>query len=149
MRHRMRQKTRGVALSLLGGWTADDEEDANETETKTHNKTNKKNQNHSTQLAQDPKANKLKSYATHLGPNRYRREMIMCASEEENKPNKMQQKTNRHHVIVQHVHTTASRSRNEDMNFCVDMVKCTVCMSVYDYICRHYMEGGYRVVLSS
>lgn len=31
MRHKMRQKTGGVALSLLGGWTTDDEEDTNET----------------------------------------------------------------------------------------------------------------------
>lgn len=38
-------------------------------------------------------------------------------------------------------------ARNEDMNFCVNMVKCTVCMSVYDYICCHYMRGGYRVLL--
>lgn len=33
------------------------------------------------------------------------------------------------------------------MNFCVNMVKCTVCMSVYDYICCHYMRGGYHVCL--
>lgn len=35
------------------------------------------------------------------------------------------------------------------MNFCVNMVKCAVCMSVYDYICCHYMRGGYRVLLST
>lgn len=40
-------------------------------------------------------------------------------------------------------------ARNEDMNFCVNMVKCAVCMSVYDYICCHYMRGGYRVLLST
>lgn len=44
-------------------------------------------------------------------------------------------------------HTTGSGARNEDMNFCVNMVKCTVCMSVYDYICCHYMRGGYHVCL--
>ena len=44
------------------------------------------------------------------------------------------------------VHTSGSGARNEGMNFCVNMVKCTVCMSVYDYICCHYMRGGYRVL---
>ena len=27
--------------------------------------------------------------------------------------------------------------------------ECTVCMSVYDYICCHYMRGGYHVLLST
>lgn len=51
-----------------------------------------------------------------------------------------------HHVMQLFIRLEAG-ARNEDMNFCVNMVKCTVCMSVYDYICCHYMRGGYRVLL--
>lgn len=56
------------------------------------------------------------------------------------------QRKKEHHVMQLFIRLEAG-ARNEDMNFCVNMVKCTVCMSVYDYICCHYMRGGYRVLL--
>ncbi len=67
----------------------------------------------------------------------------MCITGEKNKQNATEKKPTSCHATV---HTTGSGARNEDMNFCVNMVKCTVCMSVYDYICCHYMRGGYRVL---
>lgn len=46
-------KTGGAALSLLGGWTTDDEEDTKEKNKNNHNKTRKSN--HPTQPAPAPK----------------------------------------------------------------------------------------------
>lgn len=68
----------------------------------------------------------------------------MCITGEKTKQNATEKKSTSCHATV---HTTGSGARNEDMNFCVNMVKCTVCMSVYDYICCHYMRGGYHVLL--
>lgn len=71
----------------------------------------------------------------------------MCTTEEEKKetePNARERKRRTRHASF---YTTASRTRNEDMNFCVDMVRCALCMTVYEYICCHYMRGGYRVNL--
>lgn len=54
--------------------------------------------------------------------------MFRCALEKENMKQQNKKKKPIAHATG---HTTGSRARNDRMNFCVNMVKCTVDMSVY------------------
>lgn len=133
----MRQKREERLSPCLEEWTTDDEDMM-----KIIIKTNKKKNPHQLKPVKPlphtqthTNAQRKKQRKPESGPTSPKsitgREMFMCITGEK------QHKKERH--VMQTRHTTGSGgSRNEGMNFCVNMVECTLCMSVYGYICCHY-----------
>jgi len=135
MRHKMRQKTGGAALSLLVGWTTDDEDTKEiimiipkKKKENNHNKRKKikKKKNHPHSTRPGPKEKKKRKSPNLKQPSSCSY-MCIAGGKEIKQQNATEKKPTACHATG---HTTGSGARNEDMNFCVNMVKCTVGMSV-------------------